>query len=145
MSERPSAWAVLFFSFALCLGVVMLLNVFFSYYDYSSALRAEKSKTAEAAIKSREHKIDSIALRKVRFTLNKPEAKEVYVVANFSLWEEHKIKLDRQSNGSFSNLIVLPQGEYKYYFEVDGKAEPDPNNTDTVEYNGKKVNLRTVL
>ena len=89
MSERPSAWAVLFFSSALCLGVVMLLNVFFSYYDYSSALRAEKSKTAEAAIKSREHKIDSIALRKVRFTLNKPDAKEVYVVANFSLWEEH--------------------------------------------------------
>lgn len=144
MNERPSAVAVFIFSLALCLGVVALLNGFLSYYDYSSLLRAEKSKKAAAAVRSKDHKIDSIALRKVRFTLNKPEAKEVYVVANFSLWDEHKVKLDKQSNGSFSNLIVLPQGEYKYYFEVDGKPEADPNNTDTAEYNGKTVNLRTV-
>lgn len=145
MTRRPSVFTVLFFSLALCCGVVLLLNAFFSYYDYSSALRAAKSKNSDAEIKSREHKINNIALRKVRFTLNMPSAREVYVVANFSLWEAHKIKLEEGENGVFSNLIVLPQGEYKYYFEVDGKPVADPSNTDSVEYNGKTVNLRTVL
>lgn len=145
MTQRPSALTVLFFSLTLCLGVVLLLNALFSYYDYSSALRLARSKNPEAELKIREHKINDIALRKVRFTLNMPEAKEVYVVANFSLWEAHKIKLEKGENGVFSDLIVLPQGEYKYYFEVDGRPVADPSNTDSEEYNGKTVSLRTVI
>ena len=145
MTQRPSALTVLFFSLTLCLGVVLLLNALFSYYDYFSALRLARSKNPEAEVKIREHKINDIALRKVRFTLNMPEAKEVYVVANFSLWEAHKIKLEKGENGVFSDLIVLPQGEYKYYFEVDGRPVADPSNTDSEEYNGKTVSLRTVI
>lgn len=144
MSSRPSFLGVLTYSFMLCAGIILLLNVFFEYYDYSADLRSAKALKAENEIKIKEHKIDSLALRKVRFTLNDSSAKDVYVVADFSLWEAHKVKLEEQKPGVFSSLIVLPQGEYKYYFEVDGYPVKDPSNTDFMLYGGKTVSLKTV-
>ncbi len=144
MDSRPSILVVSLYSFILCAGIILLLNVFFEYYAYSSALRSAQNLKAENEIKIKEHKIDSLALRKVRFTLNDSSAKEVYVVADFSLWEAYKIKLEQQKAGVFSGLIVLPQGEYKYYFEVDGKPVADPSNTDFMYYSGKTVSLKTV-
>ena len=144
MNVRPAFLTVLFFTFALCLGVIVLLKGFGGYYDFTSSLRKAKKQRINAEVKAKEHAIKNLALRKVRFSLNQPAAETVYLVADFSLWQNHKIQLKKEPSGVFSDLVVLPPGSYKYYFEVDGLPFTDPANTDYEIYNGRSVNIKTV-
>lgn len=144
MDSKPSFLTVLFFTSALCVGIVVLMNAFLGYYDFSRELRKAQKKNVAAEVKAKEHSIKDLALRKVRFSLNVPAAEEVYLVADFSLWQNNKIKLNKGSSGVFSELVVLPPGNYKYYFEVDGQDFADPSNTDYDNYGGRTVNIKTV-
>lgn len=144
MNSKPSFLTVLFFTCTLCAGIVILMNVFFGYYDFAQGLRNAQKQSADAEVKAKEHTIKDLALRKVRFSLNVPAAENVYLVADFSLWQNNKIKLTRGETGVFSELVVLPPGNYKYYFEVDGQDFSDPSNTDYDNYGGRTVNIKTV-
>lgn len=144
MNGKPSFLTVLFFTFALCVGIVILMNVFLGYYDFAQNLRTAQSQSAAAEVKAKEHSIKDLALRKVRFSVNLPAAENVYLVADFSLWQSNKIKLNKSASGVFSELVVLPPGNYKYYFEVDGNDFADPANTDYDNYGGRTVNIKTV-
>lgn len=67
-------------------------------------------------------------LTKVVFSLFAPDAKDVYLAAEFNNW-----KLDQHSrmelqDGTWRKMIFLPRGKYRYRFVVDGEWTEDPNN-----------------
>lgn len=70
-------------------------------------------------------------LKEADFEFKAPQAKEVYVVGDFSGWEK-KIRLRRFSTGVWRKKIPLRSGRYEYKFVVDGEWCVDPVNSHTV-------------
>ncbi|MBP7836284.1 MAG: AAA family ATPase [Candidatus Omnitrophica bacterium] len=67
-------------------------------------------------------------LSEVIFSLEAPEAKEVYITGDFNDWkldDDSKMELD---NGSWSKRLNLTKGKHHYRFVIDGKWVEDPNN-----------------
>ena len=66
-------------------------------------------------------------------------------MAEFNLWGHHKLELENSGPGTFSKTVILPQGEYKYYYNVDGKDVKDPAALQSAFVAGKEVSVRVVL
>jgi 1,4-alpha-glucan branching enzyme len=64
--------------------------------------------------------------KKQTFSLEKPDAKAVQVVGDFSDWEKRPIALKKQKNGLWKATVSLPPGTYQYRFVVDGCWQDDP-------------------
>jgi len=66
--------------------------------------------------------------RTMRFTLDAPEARSVYVTGSFndcSLDEKYRMNLH---DGVWSVEVPLKPGSYRYQFIVDGRWREDPAN-----------------
>lgn len=70
-------------------------------------------------------------LRRVRFGLFEPDAREVYVVGSFNDWNQRATPLLRDALGDWSVEIALPPGEYHYRLMVDGTWRDDPSAQQT--------------
>lgn len=78
-------------------------------------------------------------MKRVRFSLVAPGAKEVLLAGDFTDWEAHARKMKREKRGSrtFATAVSLPPGNHQYKFIVDGewledpKAEAVPNSFGT--------------
>jgi hypothetical protein len=86
-----------------------------------------------------------IPARAVRFIYADDNAAKVLLHADFNLWGAYEIELEKSASGGFAKTLVLPQGEYKYYFSVDGSPLPDSQAAGTVLHMGREVSLKTVL
>jgi chromosome partitioning protein len=65
----------------------------------------------------------------VLFTYFAPEAKKVYVVADFNEWKETGTPLQNiEGTGVWQKLVPLEKGRYEYKFFVDGRWITDPDN-----------------
>ncbi|MDR0953529.1 MAG: hypothetical protein LBM71_05075 [Elusimicrobiota bacterium] len=127
---------------ALLAGLALLNNYNGFMQSYFAALTMEPKATLQSPAPQ---KLEALKPRKVEFILNDKAAKEVYLNADFNLWGDHKIMLEKNKNGAFTKTVVLPQGEYKYFFEVDGRPIKDPSSKQNILYEGKEVSLKTVL
>ncbi len=68
----------------------------------------------------------------VTFSFYAPEAKKVYVVADFNDWNIGRTPLRRSdSSGVWKGVVPLGKGRYEYKFYVDGKWVTDPSNPRT--------------
>lgn len=147
--KKPGA---LFALFLLLLGgaVVLFLMAGDEYYAYlSSSVESAaqvpvpgKKELDELATAEPEKLNTDIRFR--NFFLTFPGAKKVELQADFNGWGKVPLELHPYSKGYFEISVVLPAGEYKYVFVVDGKDVLDPNNLDRTEQNGRKVCIKTV-
>ncbi len=56
----------------------------------------------------------------VRFTLQAPEAMEVYIAGDFNGWNPAQDALEKDETGTWAVTIPLKPGRYEYKFVVDG-------------------------
>jgi hypothetical protein len=67
-------------------------------------------------------------LNEISFSVTAPQAKEVFLAADFNGWkidENSKMQFD---GGRWTKKIRLTPGSYRYRFVVDGKWNEDPDN-----------------
>lgn len=62
----------------------------------------------------------------VEFVARIPEAREVRITGDFSLWSKEGQILSRRADGNWAVLLPLHPGEYQYRLIVDGEWRDDP-------------------
>ncbi len=67
-------------------------------------------------------------LNQVAFSVNAPEAKDVYVAGDFNGWKLDPGTRMEQDNGVWKKRVKLSAGRYHYRFVIDGKWMEDANN-----------------
>ena len=138
--------SVLFYTVALAASVITIISVGYGYGAFAKKYAAAQTKQPAAELPAcQAHHAQAMQPRNVKFNLKSPKAKEVFLISEFNLWGRHKIELENTGSGTFSKTIILPQGEYKYYYNVDGKDVKDPAALQSAFFEGKEVSVRVVL
>ena len=106
--------------------------------DYFSLAREiitlEKQEKTSTPLKQLETKMNELLkenlpkLNRIVFTVNAPEAKEVFVAGDFNSWKIDSDSKMERDNGVWRKKINLSGGRYRYRFVVDGKWIEDLNN-----------------
>lgn len=69
--------------------------------------------------------------KEVRFLVNAPSAKDIYIVGDFNHWKiSDENKLSKSSDGNWEKKVGLQPGRYKYKFVVDGEWILDAENAE---------------
>jgi 1,4-alpha-glucan branching enzyme len=66
--------------------------------------------------------------QKVIFSLNAPEAKEVFLAGDFNNWDNKTHPMEKDSNGVWKKTMMLTPSQYEYKFLIDGDWKEDPRN-----------------
>lgn len=69
--------------------------------------------------------------RKVTFSFESVDAKEVILMGDFNNWNAKKHLMKSNGNGKWNKSLVIPPGRYEYKFLVDGQWKEDPHNDQT--------------
>jgi 1,4-alpha-glucan branching enzyme len=72
-----------------------------------------------------------IKQRRVNFSLEATEAKEVILIGDFNNWNPKKHPMHKDKNGMWIKTVIIPSGKYEYKFLVDGQWKEDPKNNQT--------------
>ncbi|HSA31216.1 MAG TPA: AAA family ATPase [Candidatus Omnitrophota bacterium] len=104
--------------FSLAKEVIMLHD------GVAAPADAELSERMRAVIREEARQMQ----RTMRFTLDAPEARSVYVTGSFNDWSlDEKYRMNLQ-DGVWSVEVPLKPGSYRYQFIVDGRWREDPAN-----------------
>ncbi|MEJ2655705.1 MAG: isoamylase early set domain-containing protein [Desulfobacterales bacterium] len=71
---------------------------------------------------------NKIKRRKITFSFESLDAKEVILMGNFNNWNPKKHPMKKDMNGKWTKAVLLPPGQYEYKFLVDGNWKQDPQN-----------------
>ena len=66
--------------------------------------------------------------RKVIFSLESPDTKEVILMGDFNEWDATKHPMKKDNDGIWRKIVMIYPGRYEYQFLVDGKWLNDPQN-----------------
>jgi 1,4-alpha-glucan branching enzyme len=66
--------------------------------------------------------------RRVIFSLESPDAKEVILMGDFNQWDHKKHPMKKNDSGVWKKTTMLFPGRYEYRFLVDNRWENDPEN-----------------
>ncbi len=66
--------------------------------------------------------------KKTTFTLQAPEAMQVFVAGSFNEWDPTANRLERGEEGVWTYTLLLEPGEHEYRFVVDDVWWDDPLN-----------------
>lgn len=78
-----------------------------------------------------EPRIEKPSRREVLFSINAPNAREIYVVGDFNNWKTDDVaRLAKSDDGRWGKKLDLQPGRYKYKFVVDGEWVLDTQNTE---------------
>ena len=80
-----------------------------------------------AKIKSKQ----KIKRRRVTFSFESSDAKEVILMGDFNNWSEKIHPMKSNGNGMWNKSVVVPPGRYEYKFLVDRQWKEDPQNDQT--------------
>jgi 1,4-alpha-glucan branching enzyme len=69
-----------------------------------------------------------IKRRKITFSFNSSDAKEVILMGNFNNWDPKKHPMKSGENGLWTKTVMLFPGNHEYKFLVDGEWKEDPQN-----------------
>ena len=72
-----------------------------------------------------------IKRRRVTFSFESSDAKEVIIMGDFNNWNAKKHPMKTDENGLWNKSVMLPTGDYEYKFLVDGQWREDPRNDQT--------------
>jgi hypothetical protein len=67
-------------------------------------------------------------LNEVVFSVNAPNAKDVYIAGEFNNWKLDENSRMDQNNGCWTKRLDLIKGKYRYRFVIDGNWAEDPAN-----------------
>jgi len=70
----------------------------------------------------------NIKRRKISFSFESSDAKEVILMGDFNNWNPKKHPMKKDDNGKWTKAVILPPGQYEYKFLVDGQWKQDPQN-----------------
>jgi 1,4-alpha-glucan branching enzyme len=70
--------------------------------------------------------------KRVRFSLQAPEAESVSLAGDFNGWDVNSLPMKRDTKGGWKANVDLEPGRYEYRFCVDGSCQDDPNTSETV-------------
>jgi 1,4-alpha-glucan branching enzyme len=65
-------------------------------------------------------------LKKIKFSLDAPEAQSVFVTGDFNDWDPKSQPLKKHSKKTWKVSVHLMSGRYEYRFLVDGIWQNDP-------------------
>ena len=71
--------------------------------------------------------------QEVLFTFFAPEARTVFVAANFNGWRPDATPLKNLGAGEWAVRLMLRSGQYEYRFVEDGRWREDPRASQRVE------------
>jgi len=77
---------------------------------------------------SKKQSEQNIQSKKLKFSFDAPQAKEVFLVGDFNQWNYEKHKMEKKEIGSWEAKLKLTPGTYQYKFVVDGRWQEDPQN-----------------
>ena len=60
------------------------------------------------------------------FSFRAPGAESVYLVGDFTHWQNHPVRMQPQADGLWRVTLPLEPGEHHYRFLVDGEWRDDP-------------------
>lgn len=69
-----------------------------------------------------------IKRRKITFSFESSNAKEVILMGDFNNWNPKKHPMKKDDNGKWTKAVLLLPGQYEYKFLVDGQWKQDPQN-----------------
>jgi 5'-AMP-activated protein kinase regulatory beta subunit len=69
-----------------------------------------------------------IKRRRVTFSFESSDAKEVILMGDFNNWNAKKHPMKSNGNGMWNKSVMIPPGKYEYKFLVDRQWEEDPQN-----------------
>ena len=72
-----------------------------------------------------------IKRRRVTFSFESRDAKEVILMGDFNHWSEKKHPMKSNNNGIWNKSVMIPPGRYEYKFLVDRQWKEDPQNDQT--------------
>ena len=72
-----------------------------------------------------------IKRRKVTFSFESSDAKEVILMGDFNNWSKKKHPMKSNNNGMWNKSVMIPPGRYEYKFLVDRQWKEDPQNDQT--------------
>ena len=97
----------------------------------SAKAPAAKAKTTAAATKAKPKPAAKKPKKNspsTEFTLNAPNANEVYLVGDFNNWDGAEFRMRKFKEGVYKKSVKLKPGRYEYRFVVDGEWWCDPDN-----------------
>ena len=74
---------------------------------------------------SMEKKTKNPVERKIGFSFNFPEAKEIFLAGDFNGWDPQSLPLKKNGNGAWEAKLNLSPGRYEYKIMVDGAWSHD--------------------
>lgn len=78
-------------------------------------------------LEKQSHRSESDRKVPVVFSLEQPDAQEVFLSGDFNEWSTRAERMIRHNgDGHWEKRLMLPPGRYEYQFLVDGKWTPDP-------------------
>jgi len=85
-------------------------------------------------------------MKKILFSLIAPGATDVYLVGDFTNWEERPLLMERMKPRSrtFATALSLPPGRYEYKFIVDGEWREDPKAESVPNEFGSRNSIITI-
>ena len=69
--------------------------------------------------------------RRVTFSMESSDAKEVVLMGDFNQWNPKKHPMKKDNNGVWKKTTLLFPGRYEYRFLVDNRWANDPENHQT--------------
>jgi len=69
-----------------------------------------------------------IKRRKIMFSFESSDAKEVILMGDFNNWNPKKHPMKKDGDGKWTKAVILPPGQYEYKFLVDGQWKEDPQS-----------------
>ena len=67
-------------------------------------------------------------LRRVKFSFESPDAREVMVLGDFNNWDPAAHPMKSDGNGKWDRTVMIIPGKYEYKFLVDSQWQVDPCN-----------------
>lgn len=102
-----------------------------------------KPQTATAAVAKKPQTAKS-QKRKISFKYRSSKPKSVFLVGDFNKWNKKANPMKQGQNFAWETVVMLPPGEYRYAYIVDGKRINDPNNRKTVHLKTGKASVLKV-
>lgn len=69
--------------------------------------------------------------KKVMFSLEATEAKDVVLMGDFNNWNPKTHPMKKERNGVWNKTVMLSPGKYEYKFLIDGNWVENPQNDQT--------------
>jgi len=77
-------------------------------------------------------RVQANSKKRARFRLVAPEAEEVFLVGDFTRWQDSPMKMNKNAKGEWTKQVSLDPGEYQYQYIVDGSWWTDPATPERV-------------